>query len=106
MLSLEQVKNKRILRIHQYGRALRKKLVTRISQKNQNPGPEPPRTAKIATKQKPQGAGIGHEVESKKVSRRKSTENGTYAENMGKRKKTQCKHLDEHHQDEKKHQKD
>ena len=73
------------------------------SQEDISEEPEPPRPAKRATKQKPQGAGIDHEVESKKVSRRKSTEKGTYAENMGRRKKKQRKHLEENHQDEEKH---
>ena len=76
------------------------------SQEEISEEPEPQRPAKRATKQKPQGAGIDHEVESKKVSRRKSTEKGTYAENMGKRKKKQRKHLEENHQDEEKHQKE
>ena len=55
------------------------------SQEDISEEPEPPRPAKRATKQKPQDAGIDDEVESKKVSRRKSTEKGTYAENMGRR---------------------
>ena len=76
------------------------------SQEEISDEPEPPRPAKRATKQKPQSAGIDHEVESKKVSRRKSTEKGTYAENMGKGKKKQRKHLEENHQDEEKHQKE
>ena len=76
------------------------------SQEEISEEPEPPRPAKKATKQKPEGAGIDHEVESKKVSRRKSTEKGTYTENMGKRKKKQRKHLEENHQDEEKHQKE
>ena len=77
------------------------------SQEDVSEGPESPRPAKKkAPKQKSQGAGNDHEVESKKLSRRKSTEKGTYAENMGKRKKKQCKHLEENHQDEEKHQKE
>ena len=70
--------------------------------------PESPRLAKKkATKQKSQGAGNDHEVESKKLSRRKSTEKGTYTENMSKRKKERHKRLEENQrQHEEKHQKE
>ena len=70
--------------------------------------PESPRLAqKKATKQKSQGAGNDHEVESKKLSRRKSTEKGTYTENMSKRKKERHKHLEENQrQHEENHQKE
>ena len=70
--------------------------------------PESPRLAKKkATKQKSQGAGNNHEVESKKLSRRKSTEKGTYTENLSKRKKERHKHLEENQrQHEEKHQKE
>ena len=58
------------------------------SQEDVSERPESPRPAKKkATKQKSQGAGNDHEVESKKLSRRKSTEKGTYTENMSRRKK-------------------
>ena len=66
------------------------------SQEDVSERPESPRLAKKkATKQKSQGAGNDHEVESKKLSRRKSTEKGTYTENMSKRKKERHKHLEE-----------
>ena len=70
--------------------------------------PESPRLAKKnTTEQKSQGAGNDHEVESKKLSRRKSTEKGTYTENMSKRKKERHKHLEENQcQHEEKHQKE
>ena len=78
------------------------------SQEDVSERPESPRPAqKKATKQKSQGAGNDHEVESKKLSRRKSTEKGTYTENMSKRKKERHKHLEENqHQHEEKHQKE
>ena len=66
------------------------------SQEDVSERPESPRPAKKkATKQKSQGAGNDHEVESKKLSRRKSTEKGTYTENMSKRKKERHKHWEE-----------
>ena len=68
-----------------------KKLVKMMSQKDQI------LLCQQKRRQKSQGPGNDHEVESKKLSRRKSTEKGTYAENMGKRKKKQCKHLEENH---------
>ena len=70
--------------------------------------PESPRLAqKKTTKQKSQGAGNDHEVESKKLSRGKSTEKGTYTENMSKGKKERHKHLEENQrQHEEKHQKE
>ena len=78
------------------------------SQEDVSERPESPRLAKKkATKQKSQGAGNYHEVESKKLSRRKSTEKGTYTENMSKRKKERHKHLEENQrQHEEKHQKE
>ena len=78
------------------------------SQEDVSERPESPRLAKKkATKQKSQGAGNDHEVESKKLSRRKSTEKGTYTENMSKRKKERHKHLEENQcQHEEKHQKE
>ena len=78
------------------------------SQEDVSERPESPRPAKKkATKQKSQGAGNDHEVESKKLSRRKSTEKGTYTENMSKRKKERHKHLEENQrQHEEKHQKE
>ena len=78
------------------------------SQEDVSERPESPRPAKKkATKQKSQGAGNDHEVESKKLSRRKSTEKGTYTENMSKRKKECHKHLEENQrQHEEKHQKE
>ena len=78
------------------------------SQEDVSERPESPRLAKKeATKQKSQGAGNDHEVESKKLSRRKSTEKGTYTETMSKRKKERHKHLEENqHQHEEKHQKE
>ena len=77
------------------------------SQEDVSERPESPRLAKKATKQKSQGAGNDHEVESKKLSRRKSTEKGTYTENMSKRKKECHKHLEENQrQHERKHQKE
>ena len=77
------------------------------NQKDVSERPESPRPAKKATKQKSQGAGNDHEVESKKLSRRKSTEKGTYTENMSKRKKERHKHLEENQrQHEEKHQKE
>ena len=78
------------------------------SQEDVSERPESPRLAKKkATKQKSQGAGNNHEVESKKLSRRKSTEKGTYTENMSKRKKEHHKHLEENQrQHEEKHQKE
>ena len=78
------------------------------SQEDVSERPESPRLAKKkATKQKSQGAGNDHEVESKKLSRRKSTEKGTYTENMSKRKKEHHKHLEENQrQHEEKHQKE
>ena len=78
------------------------------SQEDVSERPESPRLAKKkATKQKSQGAGNDHEVESKKVSRRKSTEKGTYTETMSKRKKERHKHLEENQrQHEEKHQKE
>ena len=78
------------------------------SQEDVSERPESPRPAKKkATKQKSQGAGNDHEVESKKLSRRKSTEKGTYTENMSKRKKERHKYLEENQcQHEKKHQKE
>ena len=74
------------------------------SQEDVSERPESPRPAKKkATKQKFQGAGNDHEVESKKLSRRKSTEKRTYIEKMSKRKK----HLEENQrQHEEKHQKE
>ena len=74
------------------------------SQEDVSERPESPRPAKKkATKQKFQGAGNHHEVESKKLSRRKSTEKGTYTEKMSKTKK----HLEENQrQHEEKHQKE
>ena len=76
------------------------------SQEDISEQPESPRPAKKkATKQKSQGAGNDHEVESKKLSRRKSTEKETYTENMRKRKKDCHKHLEENQrQHEEKHQ--
>ena len=66
------------------------------SQEDVSERPESPRLAKKkATKQKSQGAGNDHEVESKKLPRRKSTEKGTYTENISKRKKERPKHLEE-----------
>ena len=66
------------------------------SQEDVSERPESPRPAKKkATKQKSQGAGNDHEVKSKKLSRRKSTEKGTYTENMSKRRKERHKHLEE-----------
>ena len=78
------------------------------SQEDVSERPESPRLAKKkATKQKFQGAGNDHEVESKKLSRRKSTEKGTYTENMSKRKKECHKQLEENQrQHEEKHQKE
>ena len=78
------------------------------SQEDVSERPESPRLAKKkATKQKSQGAENDHEVESKKLSRRKSTEKGTYTENMSKRKKECHKHLEENQrQYEEKHQKE
>ena len=78
------------------------------SQEDVSERPESPRLAKKkATKQKSQGAGNDHEVESKKLSRRKSTEKGTYTETMSKRKKERHKHLEENQcQHEEKHQKE
>ena len=78
------------------------------SQEDVSERPESPRLAKKkATKQKSQGAGNDYEVESKKLSRRKSTEKGTYTENMSKRKKERQKHLEENQrQHEEKHQKE
>ena len=78
------------------------------SQEDVSERPESPRLAKKkATKQKSQDAGNDHEVESKKLSRRKSTEKGTYTENMSKRKKERHKHLGENQcQHEEKHQKE
>ena len=78
------------------------------SQEDVSERPESPRLAKKeATKQKSQGAGNDNEVESKKLSRRKSTEKGTYTETMSKRKKERHKHLEENqHQHEEKHQKE
>ena len=78
------------------------------SQDHVSERPESPRLAKKkATKQKSQGAGNDHEVESKNLSRRKSTEKGTYTENMSKRKKEHHKHLEENQrQHEEKHQKE
>ena len=78
------------------------------SQEDVSERPESPRLAKKkATKQKSQGAGNDHEVESKKLSRRKSIEKGTYTENMSKRKKECHKHLEENQrQHEEKHQKE
>ena len=78
------------------------------SQEDVSERPESPRLAKKkATKQKSQGAGNDHEVESKKLSRRKSTEKGTYTENMSMRKKERHKHLEENQrQHEEKHQKE
>ena len=78
------------------------------SQEDVSERPESPRPArKKATKQKSQGVGNDHEVESKKLSRRKSTEKGTCTENMSKRKKERHKHLEENqHQHEEKHQKE
>ena len=78
------------------------------SQEDVSERPESPRLAKKkATKQKSQGAGNDHEVESKKLSRRKSTEKGTYTENMSKKKKECHKHLEENQrQHEEKHQKE
>ena len=78
------------------------------SQEDVSERPESPRLAKKkATKQKSRGAGNDHEVESKKLSRRKSTEKGTYTENMSKRKKERHKHLEENQrQHEEKHQKE
>ena len=76
------------------------------SQEDVSERPESPRPAKKkATKQKSQGAGNDHEVESKKLSRRKSTEKETFTENMSKRKKDRQKHFEENqHQHEEKHQ--
>ena len=76
------------------------------SQEDVSERPESPRLAKKkATKQKSQGN--DHEVESKKLSRRKSTEKGTYTETMSKRKKERHKHLEENQrQHEEKHQKE
>ena len=66
------------------------------SQEDVSERPESPRPAKKkATIQKSQGAGNDHEVESKKLSRRKSTEKGTYTEKMSKRKKERHKHMEE-----------
>ena len=78
------------------------------SQEDVSERPESPRLAKKkATKQKSQGAGNDHEVESKKLSRRKSTEKGTYTETMSKRKKERHKHLEENQrQHEEKHLKE
>ena len=77
------------------------------SQEDVSERPESPRLAKKATKQKSQGVGNDHEVESKKLSRRKSTEKGTYTETMSKRKKERHKHLEENQrQHEEKHQKE
>ena len=78
------------------------------SQEDVSERPESPRLAKKkATNQKSQGAGNDHDVESKKLSRRKSTEKGTYTENMSKRKKECHKHLEENQrQHEEKHQKE
>ena len=78
------------------------------SQEDVSERPESPRLAKKkATKQKSQGAGNDHEVESKKLSRRKSTKKGTYTETMSKRKKERHKHLEENQrQHEEKHQKE
>ena len=77
------------------------------SQEDVSERPESPRLAKKTTKQKSQGAGNDHEVESKKPSRRKSTEKGIYTENMSKRKKERHKHLEENQrQHEEKHQKE
>ena len=78
------------------------------SQEDVSDRPESPRLAKKkATKQKSQGTGNDHEVESKKLSRRKSTEKGTYTETMSKRKKERHKHLEENQrQHEEKHQKE
>ena len=78
------------------------------SQEDVSERPECPRLAKKkATKQKSQGSGNDHEVESKKLSRRKSTEKGTYTENMSKRKKECHKHLEENQrQHEEKHEKE
>ena len=78
------------------------------SQEDVSERPESPRLAKKkATKQESQGAGNDHEVGSKKLSRRKSTEKGTYTENMSKRKKERHKHLEENQrQHEEKHQKE
>ena len=77
------------------------------SQEDVSERPESPRPAKKATKQKSHGAGNDHEVESKKLSRRKSTEKETYTENMSKRKKNRHKHLEENQrQHEEKHQKE
>ena len=78
------------------------------SQEDVSERPESPRLAnKKATKQKSQDAGNDHEFESKKLSRRKSTEKGTYTENMSKRKKERHKHLEENQrQHEEKHQKE
>ena len=78
------------------------------SQEDVSERPESPRLAKKkATKQKSQGAGNDHEVESKKLSRRKSTEKGTYTETMSKRKKERHKHLEENQRrHEEKHQKE
>ena len=78
------------------------------SQEDVSEPPESPRLAKKkATKQKSQGAGNDHEVDSKKLSRRKSTEKGTYTENMSKKKKEHHKHLEENQcQNEEKHQKE
>ena len=78
------------------------------SQEDVSERPESPRpTKKKTTKQKFQGAGNDHEVESKKLSRRKSTEKGTYTEKMSKRKKERHKHLEENQrQHEEKYQKE
>ena len=80
----------------------------KTSQEDVSERPESPRLAKKkATKQKSQGAGNDHEVESKKLSRIKSTEKGTYTENMSKRKKERHKHLEENQrQHEEKYQKE
>ena len=77
------------------------------SQENVSERPESPKLAQKATKQKSQGAGNDNEVESKKLSIRKSTEKGTNTENMSKRKKERHKHLEENqHQHEEKYQKE
>ena len=78
------------------------------SQEDVSERPESPRLAKKkAAKQKSQGAGNDHEVESKKLSRRKSTEKGTYTENISRRKKERHKHLEENQrQHEEKYQKE
>ena len=78
------------------------------SQEDVSERPESPwLTKKKATKQKSQGAGNDHEVESKKLSRRKSTEKGNCTENMTKRKRERHKHLEENQrQHEEKHQKE